>query len=55
MIPQNHPLDSLKTLFFYGYLRFRDSFKREYRYFWRYRYAGGRFVLDFEHEQKVKD
>jgi hypothetical protein len=48
-------LNGTRPIFFYGHVGFRDSFKREYRYFWRYEYRGQRFVLVYEYEQKIAD
>jgi hypothetical protein len=46
-------LNGTRPLFFWGFVGFRDSFKRQYRYFWRYEYRGRRFVLVYEYEQKT--
>jgi hypothetical protein len=47
-------INGTKPLFFFGYVKFRDAFKREYRYFWRFEYDGSRFVLASEYEQEIK-
>jgi hypothetical protein len=44
-------LDGDRPLFFYGFVTFRDTFKRDYQYFWRYQYRAGRFALAHEEEQ----
>jgi hypothetical protein len=44
-------LDDERPLFFYGFVTFRDIFKRDYQYFWRYQYRAGRFALVHEQEQ----
>jgi type IV secretory pathway VirB3-like protein len=39
-----------RPLFFYGCVTFRDTFERDYQYFWRYEYRAGRFALVHEKE-----
>jgi hypothetical protein len=45
-------IDGRRPLSFYGYVDFRDLFRREYRYFWRYEFRDNRFVLVYEEEQQ---
>ncbi len=44
-------LDGDRPLFFYGFITFRDTFERDYQYFWRYEYRAGRFALVHEEER----
>jgi hypothetical protein len=47
-------LDGDRPVYFYGFITFRDTFKREYQYFWRYEYRGRRFVLVHEEEHQIE-
>jgi hypothetical protein len=47
-------LDGDRPLSFYGFIIFRDTFKRRHQYFWRYEYRSGRFVLVHEEEHQIE-
>lgn len=50
----NAVIDQSQPIYFYGFVSFRDTFKRQYDYFWRYQYRGRRFALVHE-EERVKE
>jgi hypothetical protein len=47
-------IDGDRPIYFYGFIIFRDTFKRRYQYFWRYEYRSRRFVLVHEEEQQIE-
>jgi hypothetical protein len=47
-------IDGSRPIYFYGSVRFRDAFRRQYQYSWRYEYRARRFVLVHEEERPVE-
>ena len=47
-------IDGSRPIYFYGSVRFRDTFRRQYQYSWRYAYRARRFVLVHEEERPVE-
>jgi hypothetical protein len=50
----NAVLNGSRPLYFYGFVIFRDTFKRRYQYYWRHEYRGRRFVLVYEEEHQIE-
>jgi len=46
--------DGDRPVYFYGFIVFRDAFKRRHQYFWRHEYRDNRFVLVHEEEQPAQ-
>jgi hypothetical protein len=47
-------IDGSRPIYFYGAIRFRDTFRRRYQYSWRYAYRARRFVLVYEEERPIE-
>jgi hypothetical protein len=47
-------IDGSRPIYFYGSVRFRDTFRRQYQYSWRYEYRARRFVLVHEEERPIE-
>ncbi len=47
-------IEGSRPFFFYGSITFRDTFRQQHEYRWRYQYRGNRFVLVHEEEHQIK-